>query len=342
MSSFPKKLLLTFVLAFLFVAADLVFTGGSSHKPIVSRPTHVPTQVPVQVPAPPVVPRLTNQHQRPLIGVTEDNANLLYAPGSVSLPSAFQTADLALSALRPTYVRLLVDWAKFQLQPGQPATLAGTVDGCSRGQGPCLPYLWLKAELEAIKTRQAAGANVQPVLDVYGTPAWAAQAQTGCDPPLTTAVSAPLSKAGLLSYQQLIRDILALGQQVGVALPYWAPWNEPNTAPFLTPQRAACRTSSPSLSPGEYARLVKAMQATLNPSGAAPGSHQLLLGELAAVPGSSPNGTSIPEFVAALPKDVVCSSKIWAIHDYAVWGAYQDRAPVKALEIGRASCRERV
>ena len=72
------------------------------------------------------------------------------------------------------------------------------------------------------------------------------------------------------------------------------------------------------------------MAAELRSSG---GVHHLLLGELNAFPTPSSERTSVAEFVAALPDDVVCLSEVWSIHAYASTERVTAPAePVRALE----------
>ena len=76
---------------------------------------------------------------RPVLGITEDNAQLLLdprAPASVEVQvsgdpgraggegdNAVARAGEKLGALRPGYVRLLIDWAALQPDPRQPPDL---------------------------------------------------------------------------------------------------------------------------------------------------------------------------------------------------------------------------
>jgi len=326
MSPTHKRLLIIFsVLLGCVAALFLILSGGPSHQ---KGALHQLT--------PPAHSTASNQTQRPFVGITEENANILGSPGSTSLTTPFAAANQYLNALRPSYIRLLVDWEQLQLHEGQAPSLGGTVNGCSRNKAPCRSYAWLEAELKAVKTRQAAGDYVRPVLDIYGTPSWAAAPQTGCLPVGVTTFSAPLSAKGLRAYQQFIKDILALGKRLGVELPYWAPWNEPNSTNFIAPQRAACQTSSPPLAPQHaYAQLVEAMQSVFNTPGT-PGNHQILLGELVGITSSSPHQTSIEEFVGNLPEKVICASTIWAVHDYASWDGLKRKSAVGALETALA------
>lgn len=206
--------------------------------------------------------------------------------------------------------------------------------------GPCAPYAGVRAELEAIAARQRrAPGSFQVVIQIFGTPGWAAQPRSGCEGAGASAFSRPPTAAGLSAYRALIRGLLSLAARVGVELPWWSPWNEPNAPRFLSPQRPACRTDSASLAPEAYARLAGALAAVLRQAG---GSHRLLLGELAAYESDTPDRTSIAQFVSALPSDVVCAAAAWSVHAYAIHAAPEPpQDPVAALESalqGRGGC----
>ncbi len=285
----------------------------------------------------PVLPPPKPAPSGPAFGLTEDNADLLWAPSQPgpSGGTAFAAARQRLTALHPTYVRLLVDWAALQPSAASAPALEGPIDGCARTVAPCGPYRGIAEELAAIASQQRAAqaegrADFQVVLDVFGTPSWAAVAPSGCEAPATQPFSRPISAAGLAGYRQLIRALLALGAREGVQLSWWSPWNEPNNPQFLSPQRASCTTSSPSLAAGVYAQLAQVMADELAAAG---GIHHVLLGELAAYATDSVHRTSIASFVAALPASVVCSSDVWSIHTYASFGSHATRMDaVAALE----------
>jgi hypothetical protein len=273
----------------------------------------------------------------PAFGVTEDNADLLWSPAQPS-PSggqAFASARERLTALHPSFVRVLVDWAALQPSAARPPSLEATIDGCARAVAPCGAYRGIAEEFAAIASQQHAAqaegrADFQVVLDVFGMPSWAAAAPSGCEAPGTQPFSRPIGAAGLVGYRRLIDALLELGAREGVQLSWWSPWNEPNNPQFLSPQRASCATSSPSLAPAVYAQLAQAMARELAADG---GVHHLLLGELAAYPTDSPHRTSVASFVAALPARVVCLGDVWSIHAYASFGAHSARTePVAALE----------
>jgi hypothetical protein len=258
--------------------------------------------------------------------LTEDNADLLWSPSNPT-PSggaAFMPARELLTALHPTYARLLVDWAALQPSAASPPSLEGPIDGCARAAAPCGAYRGIAEDLAAIASQQRAAraegrADFQVVLDIFGVPSWAAAAPSGCEAPATQPFSRPIAAAGLAGYRRLIRALLELGAREGVQLGWWSPWNEPNNPQFLSPQRASCTTSSPSLAAGIYAQLAQAMADELAIDG---GAHHLLLGELAAYPTDSVHRTSVTSFVAALPASVVCLSSVWSIHEYASFGAH--------------------
>jgi hypothetical protein len=275
----------------------------------------------------------------PAFGLTEDNADLLRSPqeshpGQSPRYPAFLTARRELTALHPTYLRLLVDWAALQPDPARPPALEAQVSGCARAVGPCGPYAGMRDELAAIASQQrAAGgldAGFHVVIDIFGVPAWAAQAPSGCERPGARPFSRPLRGAAIAGYRALIRSLLALAGREGVALEWWSPWNEPNDPVFISPQRASCAAGSPPLSPAVYAELARALAAELRADG---GVHHLLLGELAGTLTDSPHRTSVAGFLAALPADVICLGDVWSIHDYARFDPRAPSAdPVQALE----------
>jgi len=278
---------------------------------------------------------------RPALGLTEDNANLLWPPASASASGASGDESLAaarreLTALHPRYVRLLVDWAALQPDAAHPPNLELPTSGCARTVGPCAPYAGLRAEFEALGAQQrAARSGAAPgfevVLDVFGTPEWAAAPASGCELPHSGAFSRPLRATAIAGYRALIRSLLALGAREGVQLSWWSPWNEPNDSVFISPQRASCDARSAPLSPGVYAQLATAMSEELSADSA--GEHHLLLGELNAYERDSPHSTSISSFIASLPASVICLSGTWSIHAYAARGpAAPSLDPVKAIE----------
>jgi hypothetical protein len=220
-----------------------------------------------------------------------------------------------LTALHPTYIRLLVDWAALQPSAGETPSLDAMVDGCARAVGPCGPYAGLRDELAAIASQQrAAPGSFQVVLDVFGAPAWAARAPHGCELAGTAALARPLRAGAIAAYRALIGSLLALGASEHVSLGWWSPWNEPNDPRFISPQRAACDRAQSPLAPDVYAQLAHAMDDELQAHG---GAHRLILGELNDLQRDSPHTTSVASFIAALPADVLCLGAVWSIHVYA-------------------------
>lgn len=237
------------------------------------------------------------------IGVNEADPRLLAPPTGTPEPYATQGARLA--ALRPAYVRVLVDWGRLQPEPGSPPQLALPNDGCMRGISPCLPWAGLRDTLRAIRDLGA-----QPVLVLYGTPPWAATDVQGCR---RTGAGAFARMPDLGAYRALVRSLLALGRDEGIALPWWAPWNEPNLAGFLDPQRERCDAGAASLAPGQYARIAAALQAELD---VAPGEQRIVLGDAAGILAPRPKATGAAELIAALPRELVCGAAVWAQHAY--------------------------
>ncbi len=130
----------------------------------------------------------------------------------------------------------------------------------------------MAGELEAIASQQRAAsargeAAPQVVIDLLGAPAWATLAPHGCEAPGAEPAARALSPGALPAYRALISALLALGRREGVALPWWAPWNEPDNPRFLTPQRASCSTAGEPLAPASYAELARAAAGELKASG---------------------------------------------------------------------------
>jgi hypothetical protein len=204
-------------------------------------------------------------------------------------------------------VRVLVDWSQIQPAAGRPPDWTRRQDGCMRRQPPCAAWNGVLDTLRAVK---ALGAD--PVVVLYGTPDWAARPAAGCERPDT----GPYARIPRIAdYRALVRSLLALGRDQGIALPWWSPWNEPNLPAFLNPQRARCEPHSPTLAAAAYVRLARALRAELAVAG---GEHHVLAGETAGIPDPHPYATAAAEFVRALPDGVVCGADAWAQHAHLV------------------------
>jgi len=249
-------------------------------------------------------------------GLTELNAQLLWAAGAQPDASpGFAPWRVRVAALAPRVLRLPIYWSQLQPDPTRPADLAIPADGCARGTPPCALFGGLAADLAAIASLQKAGHGVPAVeVVIAGVPGWAAQPASGCERSDAGPSSRPITAAGLEAYRRLIAQIARLAAREGAQLTYWSPWNEPNHPAFISPQRAACSASSPSLAPAVYGQLVLAAKAALD---AVPGDQQLVLGEMAGTTTPSPRRSTVQEMVAALPDEVACASRLWSQHDYA-------------------------
>ena len=268
-----------------------------------------PASAPAALQAPPVV---KGPDGGLAIGLTESNANLLLAAPAV-VPAGFQAARAALSALHPAYVRFDVDWAAVQPNAATPPQFDTPSSGCARQTGPCATFAGLRDDLHALATQQRAGSGYQPVIVIYDAPSWAAVAASGCRQPPSSSGADLISARGLAGYRQLVLSLLALGRSEHVALNWWSPWDEPNQPLFISPQRASCAGDSPLLSPAIYTKLTRTLAVTLRAAGP---DHQLVLGDLADFPKPRAHVGGIGEFIAALPQDVICATRVWAQHEY--------------------------
>jgi hypothetical protein len=267
----------------------------------------------------------------PALGLTEDNANLLRSPQAAP-DGPFSQARALLSALHPAYIRLVIDWAALQPQPDRPPALDSDVDGCARGVAPCGAFAGVRAQLAAIATRQRAAGDeaFQVVIDILGTPSWAAAKPFGCELSGVAALARAPAPSALEDYRGLIDSLLRLGEEEGVQLRWWSPWNEPNDPRFIDPQRERCAAEATPTSALTYAALARTMAEALKAAG---GQREMILGELQGLTEDSPHTTSIGRFVASLPEDVVCLAAVWSVHAYASYGPGADGPePVQALE----------
>jgi hypothetical protein len=258
------------------------------------------------------------------VGMTEINPNLFWHGKDVG---AFGPWRDRLEAIKAPLYRLAVDWASLQPKPDGPIDWTRRSDGCMRGLQPCQPFDGIRDTLRAIRSQQQAGNGFATMVVIYGVPEWAAMPPSGCERDDITARSRPINARGLEAYKRLVRSLQDLAKEEGVAIRWWSPWNEPNGPFFISPQRAQCRGSSPALAPAVYAKLARAMQSQLQPG------QEMVVGELAGLTNARKFGTSISEFFAALPDDVVCKAGVFAQHAYSKRGdKADDPGAVGALE----------
>jgi hypothetical protein len=318
------------VAAALAAAIALLLAGcGGEARPsqppdttVAQRPVAPPAAAPA-TPAPPTVLAT---------GLTEANAELLWdAAAHPDVAPGFAPWRDRLLALKPSFLRLPVYWNRLQPRADRPADLALPADGCARGTPPCGDFAGLTDQLRAIASLQRAGAGVPAVeVVISGVPDWAARPAAGCERTGAQPFSRPITGAGLAAYQALIAQIAQLAAQEGATLRFWSPWNEPNHPTFVSPQRARCSATDPSLAPAVYAQIATAAKAALD---ALPGDQQLVLGEMAGTTTPSPRRSTVQEMVAALPDAVACSSRLWSQHDYAQVSPDPAKPdPVAALE----------
>jgi hypothetical protein len=316
------------------VLAVAVAATMRTEDPAPPAPTAVATATATATPSPTASPAPAPAAGPGLaVGVTEFNANLIGGPSFKQLPAPWARVRDALGALKPAYFRLVVDWRALQPSPDAPANLDRPETGCVRETHPCLEYGGVRDQLRALASRQAEG-GWETLVVITDTPDWAAAPPHGCERASTEPRNRPPRADARAAYRRLILDLLAAADQTGARLRYWSPWNEPNLPPFVSPQRSACDTASPSLAPDVYADLARVMTQTL---AAAPGTQQLVIGETAGILKRTERVTSAPEFIAGLPEDVVCSSSVYTQHAY-VGGP--DPVQEIAVALKRRGCPE--
>jgi hypothetical protein len=288
--------------------------GGGGGERAGTTTTTGSTTTDVPVPSAGAVEAVTTLGPGLSIGITERNANLLQPPDTgPAIDPGFASGRRRLAGLRPQLYRLAIDWSGLQPDAAVPAQVDGVEDGCSRGTPPCGEYAGLRATFRALAAQQRLG-GFAALVTFYGVPDWAAAAPAGCEGEGTQGRSRPINDAGLRGYRALIKQVSALARSEGAAISWWSPWNEPNGAFFISPQRPRCASSAPPLSTGVYTRLARAMDAALRE---VPGSHAVVVGELAGVAPPSPRGSGSGEFLRGLPDDVLCGAAAISQHLYA-------------------------
>lgn len=268
------------------------------------------------------------------VGLTDFNPNLVWSSGSGhTVPPSFAAARDAVTALRPAYFRIPVNWAAAQPSPDRAPRWNGPDGACEPGP-LCAPWGGLREQLRAVRSQQrAAGGGWEVVLSLGYTPAWAAVAPgTGCEPPGGSPESRAVAPSALPGYRAMIDSLLALGREEHVALRWWSAWNEPNAGTGITPERAACDPAAPAVAPATYVELVRNLRATLD---RAPGEQRILIGEISSPRVRRQTIATTPEFLAALPDDVICAGDVWAQHEYV---GDADVVPALELDLDHRRC----
>ena len=272
------------------------------------------------------------------VGLTETNAGLLANPQlSPSPRSRRQGWRDRLTALRP---RPLPAHGRLGGHAARPRPAreprSGAVDGCSRGQPPCVPSSGVRDVLRSVAMQQRAGNGCDVLVVIYGVPDWAAAPAWRLRArPTSGRARAPIADGALPAYRALVRAIADAGTAEGVSIRWWSPWNEANGPFFVSPQRGACDRSSPlalarRLHEARARDARRARRAARRP-GAWPSASS------PACPGRRCAAAASSEFFAGLPDDVVCAAGVFTQHAYAERGD-PDAAtgPVDQLEAALA------
>lgn len=256
------------------------------------------------------------------IGITEPNPAFLTG----SQDPAFARWHQALMAMRPTYFRWVVDWGAMTDADGT-LQLDKPQGGCLRDKPPCAGYAGIRAQLAGIAAAQkAAPGRFRVVATVFNTPPALARGPSGCE----TKDVEPRSRVpkDLDDYRALLRDVEAEARRQGVRIEYWLPWNEPNHAYFISPQRSRCDPRAPSVSVRRYVELARAAQEVV-------GRDRVLPAEMAGVSRVTNFSTGEPEFIRGLPRDLVCGAPAFTQHDY---DGGTDPLPTLKAELNRFHC----
>lgn len=246
------------------------------------------------------------------VGITEPNPNLVWPAGSSDVPADFAPWRDAVGAMRPHFYRLQLDWAQLQPDEDEPPDFDRRLPGCMRDRLPCAPWQGLREQLSALAGRQREG-GWETVVTIAGTPEWAAGPAEGCERGGTTSRSRTPRRSALPAYRRFVEQVLALAGETGAELTWWNAWNEPNHPYFLSPQRLECDPEAPAESVKAYMHIHAALGEALD---VAPGEQRRVLGDLAGIDGSREDVVSVSDFIADLPREVVCETPVWAQHAY--------------------------
>ena len=120
----------------------------------------------------------------------------------------------AIGTLQPEFFRLVIPWNLLQPAAEQPADLDKPETGCMREVGPCLGWVGVRQQLQALATRQRDG-GWQTLVVLTGTPDWAASPPSGCEREKTTPRARAPRPDALPAYRQLILDVLKVAERGG-------------------------------------------------------------------------------------------------------------------------------
>ena len=296
-----------------FVVIAVAFAARGREVPVPPAPRHAPTRDPVADAGATPAPDLPIAGPGLAVGVTEFNPNLVASPAARELPAPWAGVRDALGAIRPGYFRLVIDWSAIQPSADEPADLEVPADRLQPGRrsrawsGPAFATSCARSP-----SRQREG-GWQALVVITWTPEWAAAGAGGCERPGTPARRAAAARRRAARLPELIADVLAAAEEEGATLRFWSPWNEPNHPGVHQPPARRLRPATPSAAPAVYTELARTMRQALDE---APGEQQLLLGETAGLLKPTRLVTSVPEFIAGLPSDLVCASPVWTQHAY--------------------------
>ena len=272
---------------------------GEDKKAAAPTPTPTPSPAPTAAPSTQVVESGGDL----AIGLTEPNPAFINPTGQV--PAEFERGRKAVQRMRPSYYRLVVDWPSVVNGFAQPQ------GGCMRDIHPCAPYNGLEAQLTAISAaQQEHEGRFEVMVVISGTPDALARPGRGCERAGVQRRSRPPTEEGLGAYRLLVQRVQEAADAAGAKIRYWSPWNEPNHPFFISPQRASCSASAKSLAIEPYTDLARTMKRELRKG------QELVLGETAGLLQKKSGYTRIQEFIGKLPRDVVCSARVYGQHGY--------------------------
>jgi hypothetical protein len=332
-----------FLLAVAAVAGGLLLAGaavwlivrdGDDDERAAPPPAGTPTPPPASGNATPAPDTEVREPSGELaVGITEPNPNFVWPRTVRDVPQPFARWRVELDRMAPTYYRLVIDWPSVWPAERTEPDLQHPEVGCLRTVPPCNGWLGIRDQLKALAAQQrAAPGRWQALVVLTGTPEGLEADPRGCERAGTQRRSRPPTAAGVERYRRLIAAVLQVGREEGADLRFWSPWNEPNHPYFLSPQRARCRSTAPSRSVAPYVQLARAMREVLDQ---APGDQELVLGELAGLTRRTARSTAVDEFVTALPRDLVCASRVYSQHGY-IGG--RDPVDDAALALARHRC----